>query len=83
MCLIFCADIFFGHTHEDQASIFYANNATNISAESALTTSWMGPSITPGTNLNSGFRMYEVDSSVRPSYHLYQHSTHHHHLHHL
>ncbi|KAJ6544016.1 sphingomyelin phosphodiesterase [Mycena capillaripes] len=58
------SNIFFGHTHEDQASIFYANNATNISAETAVTTSWMGPSITPGTNLNSGFRMYEVDSST-------------------
>ncbi|KAJ6601280.1 Metallo-dependent phosphatase-like protein [Mycena vulgaris] len=58
------ANVFFGHTHEDQASIFYANNATDISAQNALTTSWMGPSITPGTNLNSGFRMYEVDSST-------------------
>lgn len=25
----------------------------------------MGPSITPLTNLNSGFRVYEVDSAVR------------------
>ncbi|KAJ7455920.1 Metallo-dependent phosphatase [Mycena galericulata] len=58
------ANIFFGHTHEDQASIFYANNATNISAENALTTSWIAPSITPLTNLNSGFRMYEVDSAT-------------------
>ncbi len=45
--------------------IFYANNATNVSAQTALTTSWMGPSITPLTNLNSGFRVYEVDSAVR------------------
>ena len=45
--------------------IFYANNATNISAQTALTTSWIGPSITPLTNLNSGFRVYEVDSAVR------------------
>ncbi|KAJ7110353.1 Metallo-dependent phosphatase [Mycena crocata] len=58
------ANIFFGHTHEDQASIFYANNATEINAGNALTTSWMGPSITPLTNLNSGFRMYEVDSAT-------------------
>ncbi|KAJ7665113.1 sphingomyelin phosphodiesterase [Mycena polygramma] len=57
-------NIFFGHTHEDQMSIFYANNATNISAASAVTSAWMGPSITPLTNLNSGFRMYEVDSST-------------------
>jgi hypothetical protein len=45
--------------------IFYANNATNISAQTALTTSWIAPSITPLTNLNSGFRVYEVDSAVR------------------
>jgi hypothetical protein len=48
-----------------QIQIFYANNATNISAQTALTTSWIGPSITPLTNLNSGFRVYEVDSAVR------------------
>ena len=47
------------------AQIFYANNATNISAETALATSWIGPSITPLKNLNSGFRVYEVDSAVR------------------
>ncbi|KAJ7269242.1 sphingomyelin phosphodiesterase [Mycena haematopus] len=58
------ANIFFGHTHEDQLSIFYANNATNISTENALVSAWMGPSITPGSRLNSGFRMYEVDSST-------------------
>lgn len=58
------ANIFFGHTHEDQISIFYANNATTISADTALAVSWMGPSITPLTNLNSGFRVYEVDSAT-------------------
>ncbi|KAI0253189.1 Metallo-dependent phosphatase-like protein [Lactifluus subvellereus] len=58
------ANIFWGHTHEDQFSLFYANNATNISAQTALATSWIGPSITPLTNLNSGFRVYEVDSAT-------------------
>ncbi|KAF9222287.1 sphingomyelin phosphodiesterase [Gyrodon lividus] len=58
------ANIFFGHTHEDQLSIFYANNATNMSAETAQTVSWIMPSLTPLTNLNSGFRMYEVDSAT-------------------
>lgn len=58
------ANIFFGHTHEDQMSIFYANNATTISAETAGALAWMGPSITPITNLNSGFRVYEVDSAT-------------------
>ncbi|EGG08061.1 uncharacterized protein MELLADRAFT_35173 [Melampsora larici-populina 98AG31] len=53
--------IMWGHTHEDQFMIYYANNATNITADHALTTGWVGPSITPLTNVNSGFRMYEVD----------------------
>jgi sphingomyelin phosphodiesterase len=44
--------------------IFYANNGTNMSAQTALATSWIGPSITPLTNLNSGFRVYEVDSAT-------------------
>lgn len=56
------ANIFWGHTHEDELSIFYSNNGTNMSAETAQVVSWVGPSITPLTNLNSGFRVYEVDS---------------------
>ncbi|KAG9308166.1 sphingomyelin phosphodiesterase [Chiua virens] len=56
------ANIFFGHTHEDQLTIFYANNATNVSVETAQAVSWIMPSLTPLVNLNSGFRMYEVDS---------------------
>ncbi|KAI0778609.1 sphingomyelin phosphodiesterase [Trametes elegans] len=59
--------IFFGHTHEDQVMIYYANNATDISAQTAAAVGWIGPSITPLTNLNSGFRVYEVDSGVRAS----------------
>ena len=47
------------------AQIFYANNGTDMNAQTALATSWIGPSITPLTNLNSGFRVYEVDSAVR------------------
>ncbi|KAF7302948.1 SER THR protein phosphatase family protein [Mycena kentingensis (nom. inval.)] len=58
------ANIFFGHTHEDQATIFYANNATTMNAQTAQTMAWIGPSITPLNNINSGFRMYEVDSST-------------------
>ncbi|KIK44535.1 hypothetical protein CY34DRAFT_11021 [Suillus luteus UH-Slu-Lm8-n1] len=58
------ANIFWGHTHEDQLSIYYANNGTNMSAETAQTVSWTGPSVTPLANLNSGFRVYEVDSAT-------------------
>lgn len=32
------------------------------SSSSALAVGWIGPSITPLTNLNSGYRMYEVDT---------------------
>ncbi|PIL31549.1 hypothetical protein GSI_06251 [Ganoderma sinense ZZ0214-1] len=56
--------VFWGHTHEDQTIIYYANNATVISAETAGAVAWIGPSITPLTNLNSGFRVYEVDSAT-------------------
>ena len=56
------ANIFFGHTHEDQTIIYYSNNGTSMNASTALTSGWIGPSITPLTNLNSGCRMYEVDT---------------------
>jgi hypothetical protein len=56
------ANIFFGHTHEDQFIIYYANNGTVQNASTALTTGWIGSSVTPLTNVNSGFRMYSVDT---------------------
>lgn len=58
------ANVFFGHSHEDELSIYYTNNGTNMSAATALTPTWVCPSITPLTNLNSGFRIYEVDSGT-------------------
>lgn len=48
------AGVFFGHTHEDQAFIYYSNNGTIQSAENAIANAWVGPSLTPLTNLNSG-----------------------------
>ncbi|KAH9897978.1 sphingomyelin phosphodiesterase [Cubamyces lactineus] len=56
--------IFWGHSHEDQLMIYYANNATNISARTAQAVGWIGPSFTTSRNLNSGFRVYEVDSET-------------------
>lgn len=35
-----------------------------MSRDTAQAISWIAPSITPLTNLNSGFRVYEVDSNV-------------------
>jgi len=65
------ANVFFGHTHEDQVMIYYANNATQQTAETALTPGWIGPSVTPLTNLNSGFRLYEVDTGSFEIYEAY------------
>jgi hypothetical protein len=56
------ANIFFGHTHEDEFMVYYANNGTVQDADNALSTGWIMPSITPLENLNSGFRLYEVDT---------------------
>ncbi|PCH42292.1 Metallo-dependent phosphatase [Wolfiporia cocos MD-104 SS10] len=58
------AGIFWGHTHEDQLNIFYANNATVMNTNTAQAVAWIGPSVTPLTNYNSGFRVYEVDSGT-------------------
>ncbi|KAL8827020.1 MAG: hypothetical protein Q9170_007178 [Blastenia crenularia] len=65
------ANVFFGHTHEDEFMIYYANNGTNLSSATALSTGWIGPSVTPLTNLNSGFRMYEVDTGSFDIYNAY------------
>lgn len=56
------ANIFFGHTHEDQFLAYYAHNGTAQDAASALATGWIMPSVTPLTNMNSAFRVYEVDT---------------------
>jgi len=69
------ANVFFGHTHEDELMIYYANNGTNRNTVQglgdSLATGWIGPSVTPLTNLNSGFRMYEVDTGSFEVYEAY------------
>ncbi|KAL9003603.1 MAG: hypothetical protein Q9188_003537 [Gyalolechia gomerana] len=65
------ANVFFGHTHEDEFMIYYANNGTDLSSANALTTGWIGPSVTPLTNLNSGFRVYEIDTGSFDVYDAY------------
>lgn len=56
------ANIFFGHSHADQMSIFYSNNGTEQTIENALTPAWIAPSISPGAGRNSAWRFYEVDT---------------------
>ncbi|KAG0036990.1 hypothetical protein BGZ82_003318 [Podila clonocystis] len=54
------AEQFFGHTHYDEFALYYGPGAK--SAQNAIATAWIGPSVTPYTNLNPGFRVYKVDS---------------------
>ena len=56
------ANTFWGHNHEDQFMVYYANNGSVQNADTALTSGWVVPSVTPMTNMNSGFRLYEVDT---------------------
>lgn len=65
------ANIFWGHTHEDQNIIYYSNNGTVMNSSTAQASAWIGPSVTPLTNLNSGYRMYEVDTGSFDVYDAY------------
>jgi sphingomyelin phosphodiesterase len=77
------AALFFGHTHMDQLEIFYQyapsslhhglRNTTKIDLSSPLNTAFIGPSITPLTGLNSGYRLYEIDVKTYQvmNYHTY------------
>lgn len=58
------AHIFFGHTHEDQFNIFYANNGTSKAAGFAKAVSFMAPSVTPGNNVNPALRIMHVNAST-------------------
>ncbi|KAL8279118.1 hypothetical protein RQP46_008576 [Phenoliferia psychrophenolica] len=58
------AATFVGHIHDEALYLNYANNGTVKNASTALGATWVGPSLTPLTNLNSGFRMYEVDEKT-------------------
>ena len=56
------ANIFWGHTHEDQATVYYAHNGTRQTADLAVAAAWIAPSMTPLRNMNAGYRVYEVDT---------------------
>ncbi|WWC61693.1 uncharacterized protein I303_104278 [Kwoniella dejecticola CBS 10117] len=58
------AAIFWGHSHEDQHLVYYSQNGTEISVENAQNVAWIAPSLTPSQDMNSGFRMYEVDADT-------------------
>lgn len=52
---------FFGHTHFDEFGVFYTNNATVQTADTATNVAYIGQSVTTYTDLNAGFRYYLVD----------------------
>jgi hypothetical protein len=52
---------FFGHTHSDELGVFYINNGTVKTAQTAANVAYIMPSVTTYTNLNAGFRYYLVD----------------------
>ncbi|KAG0251639.1 hypothetical protein BG011_007469 [Mortierella polycephala] len=56
------AEQFFGHSHYDEFALYYGPGAK--SAQNAISTGWIGPSVTPYTDLNPGFRVYKVDSKT-------------------
>ncbi|KAF9345547.1 hypothetical protein BGX26_003012, partial [Mortierella sp. AD094] len=41
-------------------ALYYGPGAKNT--QNAISTAWIGPSVTPYTNLNPGFRVYKVDT---------------------
>ncbi|KAG0296219.1 hypothetical protein BGZ98_001063 [Dissophora globulifera] len=55
------AEQFFGHTHRDEFGLYYGPGGDKNS-QNAIATAWIGPSVTPYTNLNPGFRVYKVDT---------------------
>lgn len=57
---------FFGHTHEDEFMVWYnaqGSNSSQVSRETkdAKVVGFIGPSITPLSNVNPSLRVYEVD----------------------
>ncbi|KEF59628.1 uncharacterized protein A1O9_04474 [Exophiala aquamarina CBS 119918] len=70
------AAVFFGHTHQDQLQIFYdylpssldpitgKRDTLKVDFSRPLTVGHIGPSITPLTGLNAGYRVYQVDSKT-------------------
>ncbi|KXN83061.1 Sphingomyelin phosphodiesterase [Leucoagaricus sp. SymC.cos] len=53
------AQQFYGHTHKDEFAISYSDY-DNRTAENAVSTMLMGPSLTPSTG-NPSFKVYDVD----------------------
>ncbi|KAI8978467.1 Metallo-dependent phosphatase-like protein [Pilobolus umbonatus] len=55
------ASQFFGHTHQDELTLFYKNDMRQT-ADNAISVGYIAPSITPFLNVNPGFRVYKIDT---------------------
>ncbi|KAG0348717.1 hypothetical protein BG004_004431 [Podila humilis] len=55
------AEQFFGHKHYDDFSLYY-RSGEDRTANTAISTAYVGPSVTPLNGLNPGFRVYKVDT---------------------
>lgn len=53
---------FFGHTHADEFEVFYDSNSTSASRR-ATNMAYVGPSVTPYSGYNPGYRIYVVDGN--------------------
>ncbi|KAI5966497.1 uncharacterized protein KGF55_000806 [Candida pseudojiufengensis] len=58
------ANIFYGHTHQDEYHVLLSGNATTETAEEKdlVNLAWVLQSITPLTNYNPSWRYYEVEN---------------------
>ncbi|KAF9438217.1 hypothetical protein BGZ76_009144 [Entomortierella beljakovae] len=63
------AEQFFGHSHWDEFAVYY--NSDVKSNQSAISTGWIAPSVTPFTDINPGFRVYKVDNGTWNIYESY------------
>ncbi|EMG46743.1 asm-2 Sphingomyelin phosphodiesterase 2 [Candida maltosa Xu316] len=67
------ANIFYGHTHQDQFHVLYSSNSSQ-EAEDIINMSWVLQSITPLSNYNPSWRYYEVENesfNIMNSYNYY------------
>ncbi|BFZ21086.1 hypothetical protein BsWGS_24125 [Bradybaena similaris] len=63
---------FFGHTHKDEFEVFY--DIENL--QTPVGVAYIGPSVTPYTYVNMGFRFYTVDGDYgNSSYQVLDHET--------
>lgn len=58
------AGVFFGHTHRDEFTVLYSNNATEKVATEAVNVAFLDESVTPYKYFNPGWRYYEIDAKT-------------------